>query len=248
MKLHKFRGQHILKNRKIAFKMLRHSEVESSDTVVEVGCGTGVLTELLLSRGAKVVGIEIDRRFVEILKNRFRREIENSQFELLCGDALKVDFPEFDKFVSNIPYSISSPLTFKLIEHEFDRAVVMYQKEFAERLVATRGKKYGRLSVMVRAYVSPKIVEIVDRTNFYPVPRVDSAIVVMEPYPEIDADVSALEKVVSACFRFRRKKLARILKQLGFPESTVRKYGDKRAEELTPQEYAELANRLSDSA
>jgi 16S rRNA (adenine1518-N6/adenine1519-N6)-dimethyltransferase len=244
MKLYKSKGQHILKNEKIAFKMARYARVSSSDVVLEIGCGTGILTRALLSRGARVVGIEIDSRFIELLKKKFSKEIESSRLKLICGDALKIEFPYFNKLVSNIPYTISTPLTFKLLEYEFDVAVVMYQKEFAERLTATRGKNYGKISVIVRAFATPKLVEIVDRRNFYPVPKVDSAIVLLKREPEIEADVCALKEFVRVCFNNRRKKLGKILKKFGLPDSIVQEYGNKRAEEIRPQEYAEIVGVL----
>ena len=246
MKFYKSRGQHILRNRRIAERIVSYADVRESDTVLEVGCGTGVLTEKLLERAGKVVGIEIDRRFVELLGKKFGEQIDAGKLEVVEGDALKVEFPHFTKFVSNIPYSISSPLTFKLLKHDFESAVVMYQKEFAERLVARKGKNYGRISVIVRAYATPEILEIVSRKNFHPPPKVDSAVVRFLPEPEIEVrDVNAFSDFVTACFSMRRKKLSkafRLLEKRGFivPEEIVRKYGDKRAEELEPELYAEL--------
>ncbi len=244
MKLYRSKGQHILKNRNIARRIVEYAEVCDRDTVLEVGCGTGVLTSELLLCAGKVVGIEIDSRFVELLCRKFENEIKTGKLELLRGDALKINFPEFSKFVSNIPYSISSPLTFRLLEYGFERAVIMYQKEFAERLIARSGKNYGRISVVVRAYAKPRIVEYVSRRNFIPPPKVDSAVVVFEPEPEIETDVTSLKAVVKACFSVRRKKLAKTLRQFDLPDWIIRKYGDRRAEELTPEDYALIADVL----
>ncbi|MEM0350725.1 MAG: rRNA adenine N-6-methyltransferase family protein, partial [Archaeoglobaceae archaeon] len=150
-------GQHMLVNRKIA----RYAELKGSDVVLEVGCGTGNLTAELL-KFCKVVGIEKDSRMIEKLRKRFRNEIESGRFVLIHGDALKVDFPSFNKFVSNIPYEISSPLIFKLLKYKFEVAIVMLQKEFAQRLC----NEDSRLGVISKAYCSPKILEIVGKENF----------------------------------------------------------------------------------
>ncbi len=239
MRLYKSRDQYILKNKKIAEKMVEYAEISDSDCILEVGCGTGVLTEYLIRKAKKVIGIEIDKRFVEYLSKKFGEKLE-----IIHGDALKVEFPFFDKFVSNIPYSISTPITFKVLQYR-KKAVIMYQKEFAERIVATKGKKYGKLSVMVRAYATPKIVQIVSRKNFSPQPDVDSAIVVFDSEPEICVkDLNLFRNFITKCFSMRRKKLAKILKLMNVPENILKKYGDKRAEEITPEEYAKIFNVL----
>ncbi len=244
MKLYRCRGQHILKNRKIAERIVDYAEVRSSDHVLEVGCGTGILTQFLLEKAGKVTGVEIDERFVSLLKKKFKSYVSSDKFKLICGDALKVKFPEFDKFVSNIPYSISSPLTFKVLTYR-KKSVIMYQKEFAERIVATSGRNYGRLSVMVRAFSTPRIVEFVSKKNFVPEPKVDSAIVLFEPKPEISVkNIDTLKKIVTACFCARRKKLLKVLRKMNVDESLLKKYGEKRAEEIKPEEYAEIANSV----
>ncbi len=250
MKLYRSRDQHILKNKRIAYRMVEYAEVCNSDIVLEVGCGTGVLTEKLLEKAGKVFGVEVDSRFVDLLRKKFRESVESGKLVVLKGDALKVEFPSFTKFVSNIPYSISSPLTFKLLGCNFRLAVVMYQKEFAERLVARRGKEYGRISVIVKAYATPEVLEVVNRKNFHPPPKVDSAIVRFLPDPEIKVeDVKRFSEFVTFCFSMRRKKLSKafcLLRKRGFevPEDIVKKYGERRAEELEPEVYAEIFENL----
>ncbi|RLI89670.1 MAG: ribosomal RNA small subunit methyltransferase A [Archaeoglobales archaeon] len=243
MRLHK--GQHILINKAIANRMADYASISCSDTVLEVGCGTGVLTSALLRKAGKVYGIEIDGRFIEILRKKFRREIEGERFVLIHGDALKVKFPSFNKFVSNIPYSISSPLTFKLLKHDFDVAVIMYQREFAERLVARRGRKYGRLSATVRAYATPEILEFVGRRAFKPVPAVDSAIVRLIRKPEIFVDnLELFEDLVRFCFSRRRKKVGKIIeewmKERGVRVSVPKEFVNLRPENLRPEDYAAI--------
>ena len=119
MRFYKREGQHILKDKSLLRRIVRYAEIKKDESVLEVGCGTGNLTQFVLKKAGKVYGIEKDRRFVRILKSRFENEISQDRFVLIEGDALKVEWPQFDKFVSNIPYSISSPLTLKLLKSRF---------------------------------------------------------------------------------------------------------------------------------
>jgi 16S rRNA (adenine1518-N6/adenine1519-N6)-dimethyltransferase len=252
MKLFKSKGQYELVNKRILYKIARYADLSYDDVVLEVGCGTGRLTSLLLKNVRKVYGIEVDERFVNYLRKVFDHEIQSGRFELIHGDAVKVEFPKFDKFVSNIPYQISSPLTFKLFKHDFKLAVVMYQKEFAERLVAKPGsKKYGRLSVVAKAYCKAEILEIVPPSAFKPRPKVESAIVRIVPEPEIEVKNKELfEDLVRFAFSRRRKMLGKILEdwceekgaEVDIPEELKR----KRPEDIPPEVYAEIADSVED--
>jgi len=154
---------------------VRYGELEFSDTVLEIGPGLGFLTEQLARSVQKVIAIEKDKRLEPVLSQELKGY---ANIEYVWGDALETDWPKFNKIISNIPYSISAPLTFKLLEYDFDKAVLCYQKEFAEKMVAEAGSNdYGRLSVMVQYYFEPKILEVVPKNAFYPQPKVDSAIV-----------------------------------------------------------------------
>ncbi len=250
MKLLKSKGQHILVSRRFLHKIVRYAELSFDDVVLEVGCGTGRLTRLLLKSVEKVYGIELDERLVRYLQRRFENDIKSGRFFLIHGDALKVEFPEFDKFVANIPYQISSPLTFKLLKHDFKLAVVTYQKEFAERLIAKPGsKKYGRLSVVARAYCRAEILDTIPPTAFKPKPKVESAIVRIIPEPEVVVkNLDAFEDLVRFAFSHRRKMFGKIVEEWGkekgvkveVPEELMR----KRPEEIPPEIYAEIADSL----
>ncbi|AKG91604.1 ribosomal RNA small subunit methyltransferase A [Geoglobus ahangari] len=245
MKFYRREGQHILVDRRVLSRIVRYAELSKSDAVLEVGCGTGNLTSYLLKSSGVVYGIEKDRRFVDLLKKKFSHEISENRFVLIEGDALRVEWPEFNKFVSNIPYNISSELTFRLLEHKFDLAVVMYQKEFAERLVAREGSKsYGRLSVMVKAFCRAEILEIVRPSAFRPRPKVESAIVRLYPEPEIAVrDVEKLDLLLRAAFSSRRKKFGKVLRSLGV-DCDVEGYEDERPENIPPEVYARLSECL----
>src|SRR3989338_1443888 len=109
---------------------VRYLDPKSGDKILEVGTGTGFLTELVARTGAHVTTIEKDKRLEPILKEEL--VAKHANINLVMGDALEVKWPAFNKFVSNAPYSISAPLIFKLLEHDFELAIVSLQKEFAE--------------------------------------------------------------------------------------------------------------------
>ena len=244
MKLVRRLGQHILVSKAILNKIVNYAEISGKDTVLEVGCGTGNLTEMLLKKARKVIGIEKDKRFIDLLQKKFKNEIEVGRLELIEADALKIEWPSFDKFVSNIPYQISSPLTFRLFKHDYKLAVVTYQKEFAERLTATSGKKYGRLSVIARIYCKAEILDIVPPEAFRPKPKVDSAVVRIIPKPEIEVRNKELfEDFVRFVFTRRRKKFGKIAQEYGLRVPDDLK--DKRPEEIPPEVFAEIVDDLS---
>ena len=248
MRLLKSKGQHILVDKKYLYKIVRYADLSYNDVVLEVGCGLGNLTKLLLKNVKRVYGIEIDPRFCKMLREKFADEIESGRFILIEGDALKVEFPKFDKFVANIPYQISSPLTFKLLKQDFKLAVVTYQKEFAERLVAREGsKRYGRLSVVAKAYCRAEVLDTIPPKAFKPRPKVESAIVRIFPEPEIVVEnKEVFEDLVRFAFSRRRKKFGKIVdewcKERGYKVKVPEKYRDKRPEDVPPEIYAEIAN------
>jgi len=245
MKLSRKEAQHILVDKRVLRRIVSYANLSRKDIVLEVGCGTGNLTSYLLKHSGRLYGIEKDKRFVKMLKERFSDEIDNGKFVLMEGDALKIEWPSFDKFVSNIPYKISSELTFRLFKTGFKLAVVMYQREFAERLVAREGsKKYGRLSVTAKAFSRAEILEIVSPNSFRPKPRVESAIVRLYPEPEIEVrNIEKFERLVRIAFSNRRKKFGKIAEMLGI-ECDIGDLKDERPENIPPEIYARLSECL----
>jgi 16S rRNA (adenine1518-N6/adenine1519-N6)-dimethyltransferase len=169
---------------------IRYGQLEFSDAVLEIGPGLGFLTEQLARKVQKVIAVEKDKRLQTLLTSELSGY---GNIEYIWQDVLEAKLPKFNKIVSNIPYSISAPLTFSLLDYEFDLAVICYQKEFAEKMVCEPGSNdYGRLSVMVQYYFEPKLLEVVPKNAFYPQPKVDSAIVSLVRKPikrEPDFDV-----------------------------------------------------------
>lgn len=193
-------------------KILRYANLKSSDTVLEIGPGIGTLTIPMAHKAKKVVAIEQDPRIAHILRNIVQEEgLKN--VEIIEADALKVDFPFFNKIVSNLPYQISSPVTFKFLEYKFDMAILMYQKEFAQRMNAPVGSKhYSRLSVMIYFKAQLEILDKVSSQSFIPPPKVDSAVVKMIPRDEVELD-HIFASVCRAIFQHRRKKTSKALRE-----------------------------------
>ena len=141
-------GQHFLIDLSVADREVGYAKLIKNDIVLEIGPGQGVITRLLAQKAKQVIAIEIDQRLVDKLKKTLPGNVT-----LISGDALSVDFqtlPRFTKIVSNLPFEISSPITFKFLESSFSRGILIYQKDFAKRLVALPGtKEYSRLTVGV---------------------------------------------------------------------------------------------------
>jgi 16S rRNA (adenine1518-N6/adenine1519-N6)-dimethyltransferase len=252
LRVRKRLGQSFLLDERIAERAVAHAGIKEDDTVLEIGPGLGILTARLAGRAGKVIAVETEGRFLGLVKDR--------KVEYIHGDALKVKFPPFNKVVSNLPYSISTPVTFRLLEPdiEFETAVLMYQLEFAERLAAGPGSKdYGRLSVSVYVRAKVELLDKVPSSAFYPRPKVDSCLVRMKtrPPPFDTMDWNLFHRVVKVAFSQRRKKLRNSLRNglkemavpfqsLGTPDIDKVPYRDKRPEELTPEQFGEVSDFL----
>lgn len=177
-------GQHILKNPLVIQSMVEKAAVRATDVVLEIGPGTGNMTVKLLDKAKKVIACEVDARMVAELQKRVQGTPYQAKLQIMIGDVLKTDLPFFDLCVANIPYQISSPLVFKLLLHRplFRCAVLMFQREFAERLVAKPGDKlYCRLSINTQLLARVDMLMKVGRNNFRPPPKVESNVVRIEP-------------------------------------------------------------------
>jgi len=245
-------GQNFLIDDSVAEMQVEAAWIRPGDTVLEIGPGTGILTRRILGLldSGEYVAIEKDRDLCSRLDREFG-QVEN--FSLICGDALKVDWPEFDVMVSNIPYNISTKFTMRLLSLPFRTAVIMYQREFAERLSASPGgKDYGRLSVY--AYMRAGIEKLADvpSSAFEPKPEVDSAVVRIVPRerPPFETDMKLFEEVTMLIFSRRRKKIKNCLLSLagrfGLEKSdfSAAPHADMRAEQLTPEEINDIVEWL----
>ncbi len=183
--------------------------------VLEIGPGRGALTRALLDQGAHVNAVEIDADLIEELEILFSDEIEAGRLTLTHGDAARCDLPPFDVVVSNLPYSASSKITFRLIDIGFEEAVLMYQAEFARRMVAPAGTpECGRLSIMVQTYCCVERCFDLPPQCFSPKPQVRSTVVRIVPRGPIFpiADTRLYADVVRALFTHRRKTVRNCLR------------------------------------
>ena len=264
-------AQHWLRNEAILEQIIAGAALNKSDRVLEIGPGTGILTERLLPEVAAVVSVEIDRNLCQKLVRKFGN-LDN--FLLLQGDFLDLDldatltsltqFAQPNKVVANIPYNITGPIIAKLLGKiatpaiaDYDAIVLLVQKEVGERLVATPGTKaFGALSLRVQYLADCEIICDVPAKAFYPPPKVDS--VVVKLYPRAIADPAdnprQLETLIKLGFANRRKMLRNNLKSIIPPEELTQvleklNFNPQcRAEDLTLQNWIILSNNLKETA
>ena len=247
-------GQNFTVDIDILQRLVSHASLTKDDVVLEVGAGFGFLTPLLSVACKKVIAVEVDSTLTNFLRKQLR-SLQN--VELIEGDVLKVSLPPFNKVVSAPPYSISSPLLFHLLENKFDSAVLILQKEFAERLAASVGTKdYGRLTVNVYYRADVELLDLVPRTMFYPTPDVDSMIVRLKPRAapfHVDNEAMFFE-LVRTLFTLRNKKLRNALIPFLYQHELSREnaaeladsiiYSEMRVRELAPEDFGILSNEL----
>lgn len=208
-------GQHFLKNPAVVDAIVTKSEIRPTDTVLEIGPGTGNLTVRILQEAKKVVAVEFDRRMVREVLKRVEGTEHEKKISVIHGDVLKVDLPYFDLCIANLPYQISSPFLFKILAHRplFRAAIVMFQLEFAQRLTAKPGDElYCRLSVNCQLLAKVENLIKVGKANFRPPPKVDSLVVKIEiknPPPQVDFE--EWDGLIRILFNRKHKTLHAIL-------------------------------------
>lgn len=213
IKLNKNLGQNYLIDKNKRDQIINFGNVTKDDVVLEIGTGIGTLTIELAKKAKKVIAIEQDEKICRILAKRLKDEkIDN--VELINDDALKVEFPEFNKIISNLPYQISSPITFKFLDYDFDLAILMYQKEFAARMNGEVGTKdYSRLSAMLYFKCDVEKLTEVSNESFIPKPQIDSTVIKLTPKENIidNDDFRIYSKFTKALFQHRNKKIRNAL-------------------------------------
>ncbi|MGD0337277.1 MAG: 16S rRNA (adenine(1518)-N(6)/adenine(1519)-N(6))-dimethyltransferase RsmA [Bacteroidota bacterium] len=250
-------GQNFLTDPNIARKIVDVMSPSSDDIIVEIGPGKGILTSLLIPRVRHVVAVEIDHRAVEYLRARMQR---HQSLTILHADILNVDLEQLSaqyhstlRVIGNIPYYITTPILFYLIDHRqvIKDIQMMMQREVAQRLTASRGsKQYGILSVTCQYVGAPQILFSVSPNAFYPKPRVDSAIVRLTFFPQLSPgseEEFVFRQIVRGSFGKRRKTLRNGLKALGINEAILKACGydlDLRPEALTAVDFVGLTRSL----
>ncbi len=262
--LNKNLGQNYLIDKNKRNQIIGFGDVDKNDVVLEIGTGIGTLTIELAKKAKKVIAIEQDENICKILTKRLKDEkIDN--VELINDDALKVDFPKFNKIISNLPYQISSPITFKFLDYDFDLAILMYQKEFADRMNGEVGSKnYSRLSAMLYFKCNVETLTNVSAESFIPKPKIDSTVIKMTPKENriSDDDFNIYSNFTKALFQHRNKKIKnalidsrhiisnidkKILKKKlnAIEDDELNEYLSKRVVELTPEEILFLSKKLN---
>jgi 16S rRNA (adenine1518-N6/adenine1519-N6)-dimethyltransferase len=249
------RDQHFLVDDRVLDRLPEYAREADADLshVLEVGAGTGALTDRLLAVADRVTAIERDPDLAEFLREEFAAEIDAGRLTVVEGDALDVELPEFTASVSNLPYGASSEIAFRLLPRGRPM-VLMFQREFAERMAAEPGTDdYGRLSVTAGHYADVEVVEPIPPEAFSPPPAVESAVVRTTPRePEYDVpDDDFFMGFLRAVFTQRRKTMRNAVRNtvhisgLGDASAVVDAADEdlmsKRAGNVTPAEFAELA-------
>lgn len=248
-------GQSFLVDDDALQKITSYASLSKGDTVLEIGAGTGSLTEYLVKEAGNVVAVEVDPALMQVLKHKFGGRVNVTLIE---GDVLKLKVQGFNKVVSTPPYSISSPILFWILETRFELAVLAFQEEFARRLAATAGSSdYGRLTVTAYYRSEVELLDVIPKDCFWPPPEVDSRIVRLRPRKppfKVD-DEGFFYKFVRVIFQQKNKKLRNaILPLLGnrcIQKTRALELADtlpfhaRRPRELAPEEIGLVANEAA---
>jgi len=224
-------GQHFLVSETVAKSIVLAARITKNDVVLEIGTGKGILLPLLCNRAKKVISIESDRELYQTGQKKFSG-LPN--LTLKHGDGFKTG-DSFSVFVSNLPYSQSRKAIEWLIQKKFSHAIIMVQKEFAEKLFQ-KGKDRRAISVLVNYAVDIEQIMEVKKTNFSPMPKVDSSVLKLTSKKKVSKD---LIKAVNKLFSYRRKTLQNVLKQVGQHIES-----NKRIDELLGDEIIKIAKQI----
>ncbi len=225
-------GQHFLISQSVAKKIVSTAKITMDDTVLEIGTGQGILIPYLCEKAKKVISIESDKKLYLESKSKFKNL---SNLVLKHGNGFKSS-DNFSILVSNLPYSQSRIALEWLIQKKFSRAILMVQKEFAEKILAS-GKDRKAISILVNQSSDVELKMKVNRSNFLPVPNVNSTVIKLTRKKQVSKN---LIKTVNQLFSYRRKKIQNISKKLGLKLNS-----DKRLDELSGDEIIKIAKQIS---
>jgi len=246
MMKHSFRkkwGQNFLRDPNIIRKIIHCLKPDENDEILEIGPGDGALTNELYEKVHHIHAVEIDPFLIKKLKEKSYANVS-----LYLADILKWNpdiLAEGIKIIGNLPYYISSPILFWLLKlSNWQRMVLMFQKEVAERIVSLPGKKsYGRLSVMCQTYCHVNIEFVVSRDVFQPKPDVDSAVLIFTQRDNDLPDIAPFSDFIKQAFSQRRKMLKNNL-PTAYESGILEKWADIRPEQLSPMDYIQLFQRI----
>ncbi len=248
-------GQNFLVDSQVLKSIMAAADIQSSDTVLEIGAGLGVLTQALAEKAYKVVSAEIDQQLMPTLRKALGKF---NNVELICADGLKLNlqnFPLGSLFIANLPYNIATAMILKILESgRFKRLVCLVQKEVAQKLCAKPNEKaFGSFSLVVQHFAKASIIRHVKPTSFLPQPKVNSSIVLLDTISEAKTE-EVLFNTIYQAFKHRRKTLKRNLLMADYEPDSILKVLEQigvnemaRAETLSLEEFKELAELLSTS-
>ena len=225
-------GQHFLVSDYVAKSIVDFAKLTKNDVVLEVGTGKGILTPYLCEKAKKVISVEKDSKLYKELIEKFSK-ISNLVLEQ--GDAFKMNF-DFTVFVSNLPYSESRNAIEWLVQRRFSHAIIMVQKEFAQKLLVKEGT--ARRAVGVLANYCMKIEKLLEvgKSNFRPSPKIDSVVISLDQKRQVTRE---MVKTVNNLFSFKRKTIRHIARQFGVTIDS-----DNRLEDLQDGEIIEIAKKI----
>ena len=226
-------GQHFLISNSIAKSIAEFAKLTKNDVVLEVGTGKGILTSYLCEKAKKVISVEKDSKFYLEAKDKFSK-IPNLNLE--HGDAFKMNF-DFTVFVSNLPYSESRNAIEWLVQRKFSHAIIMVQKEFAQKLLVKEGAKRRAVGVLANYCMTIDKLLDVSKTNFQPSPKIDSVIIRLGQERQVTKEMI---KTVNNLFSFKRKTVRNIGRKFGVIIDS-----DNRLEDLQDGEIIEIAKKIT---
>lgn len=270
-------GQNFLIDNNVIDEIIGNSNISKDDLIIEIGPGLGVLTNKLLEKSNNVIAVELDKKMVEILQDRFYNNINNqysSKLEIINNDILKIDLKKLIqekrnqeniknvKIVANLPYYISTPIIMRLLENrlDIDEIIVMVQKEVAERLVAKTGSRLaGAITYIVEYYAQAESIVKVSKEAFIPSPKVESEVIKIKVREQTKIkvkDEEMLFNIIQKSFMQRRKTLSNalinsnIIKNKENVERMYKELGlnnNVRGESLTLEQFGNISNYIHDN-
>lgn len=248
-------GQNFISDKNLLAAIVRDSDVKKEDKVLEIGAGAGTLTEIISQSAKKVVSFEIDK---DLQARLFELNLSNVNF--VFDDVMKYETKQIDdmfdgkyKLIANLPYYITTPIIFKFLceSKKVESLCVMVQKEVAQRMVAKEGgKDYGVLSIMIDFYGEAFIAREVGRKNFYPIPDVDSAVVVIKIDRNKNSKIDGRKyfRFIQACFSMRRKTIKNNLLKLGLDKEKIENLSQSvlssRPEMLSESQFKDIYQKI----
>lgn len=250
-------GQNFMMDENVIGIIISSAELKEEDIVLEIGAGRGELTEHI-SKICRVIAVELDKELVKILQDKFAG---NKNVKIVQGDILDIDFADYDvnkmKAIGNIPYYITTPIIFKLLDNKkyFDVIVLTVQKEIGERIAANEGnKQYSMLSIMVQYHSDVELIRVISKNCFFPKPNVDSAILklkILEKSKHYVRNEKLFIDLVKSSFQQRRKIFKSAILRLGYSKETAEKVllelklGPKvRGEDLSIEQFIAVSNLI----